>query len=105
ADLEQDVDLLLRQPVRLAGLPPGPQRAAARIDLAALHGEVDLGAGVAADDLELGPGDAVQDARVERRGRGRAAGADDQLLLLDLIDAGDAGRVPGHDGQRVQHGI
>src|SRR5215510_7716402 len=54
--LEQDVDLLLLQPVDLAQLEEGPADAAKSLGLPALHGQKDLGAaGITGDDSELRP--------------------------------------------------
>src|SRR5579862_4892087 len=63
------------------------------VDLAALHGEQDLGGAlVAAHDLELGAGIGVERHRIEHRGRAAARGADGIFLPAHVRERFDPGR-------------
>src|SRR5262249_61334002 len=62
--LNQDVDLLVLEPVRVAAFERAPRQPAEPIDLAALGRELDLiGAGIARHDLDLG----AEDVAVKQR--------------------------------------
>ena len=73
---DQQVELLVAQPVRPRALDAVPRPAAATVDLAAFHGEVDLRAArIAGDELDLGAEHRAQEHReiVEVRARPFAA--------------------------------
>src|SRR5262245_65130651 len=65
--LGNDEKLLVVEPRALGGFPARPA-VVARLNLAALHGEIDLvAAGVATDDLEPGPEQLVHQRRIRVR--------------------------------------
>jgi hypothetical protein len=80
----------------VGGKDARPRPAATTLDLAAFHGERDvIAAGIAADDLELGAENTVENAR-KLIGIGSLAGAtDDELLFERIFKLGDAARLPG----------
>ena len=72
-----------------------PRPAAAALDLAPLHGQSDVvAAGIAANDLELGAEDAVEDARKLIGIGGLPRAADDQLVLEHICKLADTARFP-----------
>ena len=95
-DLHQDVELVVAQPVRLLRLGARPVPAAHAVDLAALHGERDVGGAlVAGHDVELGAGGViVQIAVVAGRAAGRGR-AQDGLLPAGVIEGLDLGGLVG----------
>ena len=92
------VILLVLEPCRLGRLPARPG-VVARLDLAALHREVDLvAAGIAGDDLELGAEELVHHLRIDEGDGAARRGAGDDLALARVLDALDAGGVPDRHG-------
>src|SRR5580692_5276131 len=72
-----------------------PRPATAALDLAPLHGQSDVvAAGIAANDLELGAEDAVEDARKLIGIGGLPRAADDQLVLEHICKLADTARFP-----------
>ena len=92
-ELHQHVDL--RQPVLLA-LEARPRPAAAAVDLAALHREIDVvAARIAGDELDLGAEHVAQDQR-ERVGIGAdRAAAEAELALEHVVPGLDRRGLPG----------
>ena len=94
-ELDQDVDLLLVEPLAVHALHARPGEGAAALRLAALDRDRHLvAAGIAADDLELGAKHAVEDLRHGLAFVARSGGGDDQFLLPHLLEGRDAGLVP-----------
>src|SRR5262249_61280373 len=94
--LNEDVDLLLIEPLLVRRHHARPRPAAAALHLTALHGQVDLvAARIAGHDLELGAERAVEYFGELVGIRGCPGTADDEVLLHDLLKLGDPGRVPG----------
>ena len=66
ANLDQNENLLLGEPLRPRRLPRCPGIGAAPADLAALHGQVDIiAAGITGDNLEFGADQLVERVRIE----------------------------------------
>src|SRR5262249_61632388 len=98
ADLGQDEDLLLGEPLRTGRLPRGPRVRAAAADLAPLHGQIDVvAAWVAGDDLKLGADKLIERVRIKIGAAGDAGRADHELALHHVLDGADSGRVPRID--------
>ena len=92
-ELHQHVDL--RQPVLLA-LQARPRPAAAAVDLAALHGEVDVvAARIAGDELDLGAEHVAQDQREGVRIGADRAAAEAELALEHVVPGLDRRGLPG----------
>src|SRR4051794_17599281 len=96
--LNEDVDLLLFDPIRARGLDARPGPAATAVDFAALQREIDvIAAGIAGDDLHLGAEHVVENARELIRIGRRAGSAHRQLLGVELLELRDITRlVPGY---------
>ena len=98
ADLHQNMNLLLGNPMGMIALPRSPGVRAAAADLAALHGEVDLvSSRISADDAKLCSKNLVHGCGVDVTRRRDARCADDQFLRKNILDARYACRVPGID--------
>ena len=96
--LHDDGDLLVAQPGRLGRLPARPG-IVARLDLAALHRQVDLvAARIAGDDLEFGAEKLVHHRGIDVGDGALAGGAGDDLLLAQVVDGLHAGREPHRHG-------
>ena len=91
----QDLDLLLRDPVRIERAHRGPVGGGVALDLAALHREMDLGGAlVAVDHLELESKERVRHHReIVLRGAGRLR-ADHDLRVADILEFLDRRGVP-----------
>src|SRR5437763_15948716 len=79
----------------MVALDGGPRPAAARLDLAALHGERDVvAAGVAGDELQLGAEDGVHRLREDVGIGARAGAADEDGARVEVLEARDSGLAP-----------
>src|SRR5262249_14951257 len=97
-ELHQDGDLVVGHPGLAGGLYARPRPAAATVDLAPLHREVDvIAARIAGDDLHPGAEHAVDDAG-ELVGVGGGAGAaHGQFVGQEIFKPGDLGASVPHD--------
>ena len=94
--VEQDQAAFLHV-LEVAALDRGPRVGNAAHDLAALHGEVDLGtAGIAGDHLVLHAQEPVHDVAGDHGIRGGAGAARDEHLVVELLVVGEARGVPRH---------
>ena len=95
-ELRQHGDRLVVDPAFVCRQDARPRPAAASLHFAALHGHRNVvAAGIAGDDLELGPEHAVEDAGELVGVGGLAGAAHDQLLREHVFQLGDAAALPG----------
>src|SRR5947207_353701 len=79
----------------MVALDARPRPAAARLNLAALHGEGDVvAAGVAGDELQLRAEDGVHRLREDVGIGARAGAADEDVARVEVLEARDAGLAP-----------
>ena len=87
-ELHDHIDLLLRDPFRLAGIETAPRHAGGAVGFLALDREQEVGgAGIAGDDLHLGAEHAVEDVGEDDAVGARAGAGHDHLARAQVLDA------------------